>query len=187
MKVVMTKPGPRSGSEIVDEMSLALPSIVQVGDTEFVHAKMDAAALINEGSRCEHWMFVTPNDDDHFMLFTADNYFGPVENFFARLQELRAKETPSQEIKPYDKRKFMPFKGNVRQEDIMAQGTQGLLGERDEQLGVSDRGVIKFRKIVMDAIETALSGKRPKGVVPAERAGEMYRLDTQVGVRNVNG
>jgi len=25
-------------------MSLALPSIVQVGDTEFVHAKMDAAA-----------------------------------------------------------------------------------------------------------------------------------------------
>ena len=94
MKVVMTKPGPRPGTEFVDEMSLALPSIVQVGDTEFVHAKMDAAALINEGSRCEHWMFVTPNDDDHFMLFTADNYLGPVENFFERLKELRAKEMP---------------------------------------------------------------------------------------------
>ena len=63
-------------------MSLALPSIVQVGDTEFVHAKVDAAALIKDGSRCEHWMFVTPNDDDHFMLFTADNYRGPEENFF---------------------------------------------------------------------------------------------------------
>ena len=69
MKVVMTKPGPKPDTEFVDEMSLALPSIVQVGDTEFVHAKMDAAALMSEGSRCEHWMFVTPNDDEHFMEF----------------------------------------------------------------------------------------------------------------------
>ena len=51
MKVVMTKPGPEPGTEFVDEMSLALPSIVQVGDTEFVHAKVDAAALIKEGSQ----------------------------------------------------------------------------------------------------------------------------------------
>ena len=149
MKVVMTKPGPRPGTEFVDEMSLALPSIVQVGDTEFVHAKMDAASLVNQGSRCEHWMFVTPNDDDHFMLFTADNYLGPEENFFDKFKELRAKETPIQEVKPYDKRKYMPYKGNVRKEDIMTQGTQGLLGERGEQLGISDRGVIKFRKIVV--------------------------------------
>ena len=56
--------------------------------------KMDAAALINAGSQCEHWMFVTPNDDDHFMLFTADNYRGPEENFFDKLKTLRAKETP---------------------------------------------------------------------------------------------
>jgi len=185
MKVVMTKPGPRPGTEFVDEMSLALPSIVQVGDTEFVHAKMDAAALINEGSRCEHWMFVTPNDDDHFMLFTADNYLGPVANFFARLKELRARETPVQEVKPYDRRKYMPYKGNVRKEDIMTQGTQGLLGEREEQLGVSDRGVIKFRKIVTDAIATALGGGRPKGVLTTERAKETIHLDTQVGVRPV--
>ena len=57
----------------------------------------------------------------------------------------------------------MPFKGNVRKEDLVTQGTQGLLGERGEQLGISDRGVIKFRKIVLDAIETALNGGRPKG------------------------
>ncbi|MEO6163616.1 MAG: Rieske 2Fe-2S domain-containing protein [Candidatus Binatia bacterium] len=183
MKVVMTKPGPRPGTEFVDEMSLALPSIVQVGDTEFVHAKMDAAALINEGSRCEHWMFVTPNDDDHFMLFTADNYLGPVENFFEKLREMRAKETPIQEVKPYDKRKFMPYKGNVRKEDIMTQGTQGLLGERHEQLGASDRGVIKFRKIVLDAIEAASAGKQPKGMVIGKDADTVLHLDTQVGVR----
>jgi hypothetical protein len=183
MKVVMTKPGPTPGTEFVDEMSLALPSIIQVGDTEFVHAKLDAASLIQEGSQCEHILFLTPNDDDHFMIFTADNYIGPEQNFFERLKQMRAKEKPVEEVKPYDKRKFMPYKGNIRQEDLVTQGTQGLLGERDEQLGVSDRGVIKFRKIVLDAIETALSGKTPKGVVAREKAGEVYRLDTQVGVR----
>ena len=72
---------------------------------------------------------------------------------------------------PYDKRKFMPYKGNVRKEDLMTQGTQGLLGERSEQLGVSDRGVIKFRKIVVDAIETGLRGGRPKGS-GRQKAGE---------------
>ena len=185
MKVVMTKPGPKPGTEFVDEMSLALPSIVQVGDTEFVHAKMDAAALIKEGSQCEHWMFVTPNDDEHFMLFTADNYKGPEANFFEKLKALREKETPVQEVMPYDKRKFMPYKGNVRKEDLMTQGTQGLLGERSEQLSVSDRGVIKFRKIVVDAIETGLEGGQPKGAVAKKRSNEIYRLDTRVGVRAI--
>jgi phthalate 4,5-dioxygenase len=183
MKVVMTKPGSEKGTEFVDEMSLALPSIVQVGDTEFVHAKVDAAELMARGSRCEHWTSVTQKDDDRFMLFTADNYRGPEADFFVKLKTLRAKEMPAEEVKPYDKRRFMPYKGNIRQEDIVTQGTQGLLGERGEQLGVSDRGVIKFRKIVVDAIETALRGGTPKGVVDKKRADEIFRLDTQVGVR----
>jgi hypothetical protein len=79
----------------------------------------------------------------------------------------------------------MPYKGNVRKEDLVTQGTQGLLGERGEQLGVSDRGVIKFRKIVMDAIDTALSGGQPKGIVGKKQANELYRLDTRVGVRTI--
>ncbi|HYA29211.1 MAG TPA: hypothetical protein VEI95_10375, partial [Acidobacteriota bacterium] len=140
---------------------------------------------IQEGSRCEHWMFVTPNDDEHFMLFTVDNYAGPVANFFERLKEMRAKEMPAQEVKPYDKRKYMPYKGNIRQEDVMTQATQGLLGEREEQLGVSDRGVIKFRKIVLDAIGTALRGGRPKGLL-GEHAAGAYHLGTQVGVRPIS-
>ena len=84
---------------------------------------------------------------------------------------------------PYDKRKFMPFKGNVRKEDLVTQGTQGLLGGRSEQLGISDRGVIKFRKVVLDAIETALNGGRPKGIVGNNHVNELYRLETQVGLR----
>src|ERR1044071_10323828 len=117
------------------------------------------------------------------MLFTVDNYRGPVENFFEHLRELRAKEIPIQQVKPYDKRKYMPYKGNVRQEDIMTQGTQGLLGERSEHLASSDRGVIKFRKIVVDAINTALDGGRPKGVLATKNADAVFRLYTPVGLR----
>ena len=65
----------------------------------------------------------------------------------------------------------------------MTQGTQGLLGERGEQLGISDRGVIKFRKIVLDAIETALNGGRPRGGVSKNHANELYRLETHVSLR----
>ena len=96
---------------------------------------------------------------------------------------MRARELPKQEVKEYDRRKYMPFKGNVRQEDLMTQSTQGLLGERGEQLGVSDRGVIMFRRIVKDPIETAWNGGVPKGVLPPKRADEMIRLDSFAGVR----
>jgi hypothetical protein len=164
-------------------MSLALPSIIQVGDTEFVHAKLDAAALVRDGSQCEHILFLTPNDDDHFMIFTVDSYTGPDADFFAKLKQMRAREVAKQERKSYDRRKYMPFKGNIRQEDVMTQSTQGKLGERDEQLGVSDRGVIKFRGIVLDSIETALTGGRPKGVIAEERAAEIVQLHSFAGLR----
>jgi phenylpropionate dioxygenase-like ring-hydroxylating dioxygenase large terminal subunit len=183
MKVVMTKPGPTAGTEWADEMSLAMPSIIQVGDTEFVHAKIDAAALMRNGSQCEHMLFLTPNDDEHFMIFTVDYYSGPDPEFFEKLKQMRAREIPKQEVKEYDRRKYMPFKGNIRQEDIMTQSTQGVLGERHEQLGVSDRGVIKFRNIVAEAIETALKGGVPKGVVTDDRADEMIQLDSFAGLR----
>ena len=57
------------------------------------------------------------------------------------------------------------------------------MGSRNEQLGVSDRGVIKFRNIVAEAIETALSGGTPKGVLTKERADEMIQLHSFAGVR----
>jgi hypothetical protein len=183
MKVVMTKPGPEPGLEFADEMSLALPGIIQVGDTEFVHAKLDAAKLMNEGSNCDHILFLTPNDDDHFMIFTVDDYTGPDPDFFQKLKQMRAREVPQQDIRAYDRRPMMPYKGNIRQEDLITQSTQGLIGERQEQLAVSDRGVIKFRKIVLEAIETALSGGIPRGVLAQERNDEVMKLDSFAGVR----
>ena len=65
----------------------------------------------------------------------------------------------------------------------MTQSTQGILGERDEQLGASDRGVIKFRNIVMEAIEATLRGGVPKGILTRQRAGEIIRLHSFTGLR----
>ncbi len=183
MKGVMTKPGPTPGTEFVDTMSLALPSIIQVGDTEFVHAKVDAVKLMTEGSQCEHVLFLTPNDDEHFTIYTVNYYTGSDPQFFEKLKAMRAAEVPKQEVKAYDSRKYMPFKGNVRQEDIMSQSTQGLLGEREERLATSDKGVIMFRRIVREAIAAAQKGERPKGVVPQEKASEVVYFDSFTGVR----
>ena len=162
---------------------LAFPGIIQVGDTEFVHAKVDAVKLMKEGSHCEHFLFLTPNDDEHFMIFTVNYYTGPDPDFFDKLAKLRATEVPREKVKEYDHRKYMPFKGNVRLEDIMTQGTQGLLGEREEHLGTSDRGVILLRRLVREAIEKTAKGKQPKGAVPRERADELVYLDSFTGVR----
>ena len=86
VKVISRKPGPTPDTEYVDEKSVALPSIIQIGDLEFTHFHKPASALA-EGSHIEHIMFVTPNDDDHFMLFTADSYTGTEPEFFAKLAE----------------------------------------------------------------------------------------------------
>ena len=183
MKIVMSKPGPEAGTAFVDEMSLGFPSILQIGDTAFVHAKVDPQKLANAEANHEHFMFLTPNDDNHFMMFTVDYYTGPDADFFDRLAEMRKREEPEEEVKPYDRRPLMPFRGNVRREDIITQGTQGLLGERSEQLGTSDRGVIMLRKMVREAIEAVAAGKAPKALHLEENAEGLVKLDSFVGVR----
>src|SRR5581483_2043781 len=183
LKIVMQKPAPTPDMVFVDEMSLALPSIIQIGDTEFVHLRQEQAATLAGGSHNAHLLFLTPKDDDHFMLFTVDHYTGPEPGFFAKLKAMRAHEVPRQAVKPYDRRKYMPFRGSVRDEDIVTQATQGLLGERSERLASSDRGVIVLRRIVREAVEAVQRGARPRGVLAPDEAERVVRLDTFVGVR----
>ena len=183
MKMVMSKPGPAEGTEFVDEMSLGLPSILQVGDTEFVHARVEPEVLEKVGSNYEHFMFLTPNDDDHFMLFTVDYYTGPDPDIFERLARMRKREAPKGEVKPYDTRPLMPYRGNIRQEDIVTQGTQRLLGEREERLGNSDRGIIMLRRMIRDAIDAVAAGREPKALRLEENAEGLVKLDSFVGVR----
>jgi hypothetical protein len=127
-------------------------------------------------------MFVTPNDDHSFTLFTVNHYTGADPEFFEKLAPSRRVEARA-EKKSYDQRKYSPFRGNVRTEDITCQSTQPLLSMRNEQLGTSDKGVILIRKIILNAIEAAQNKRTPKGLVPPERADELVKIDSFTGLR----
>jgi hypothetical protein len=58
-----------------------------------------------------------------------------------------------------------------------------MLGERREQLGYADRGVIMLRRMVREAIETTLKGGRPKGVFTDEEAGKTIEFGCFTGIR----
>lgn len=181
MKVVSRKPGPTPDTEYVDEKSIALPSVMQIGDTEFTHFNKPKEALA-AGSHNAHIMFVTPNDDESFTLYTVNHYTGDDPEFFDKLAPSRRVEAAAQK-KPYDTRPFAPFRGSVRTEDIACQTTQPKLGQRHEQLGTSDKGVILIRKLILAGIEAVRKGKTPKGVVAAERADELVAIDSFTGIR----
>jgi phenylpropionate dioxygenase-like ring-hydroxylating dioxygenase large terminal subunit len=181
MKVISRKPGPTAETEYVDEKSFALPSILQIGDTEFTHFKKPREAL-SAGSHNAHFMFVTPNDDHSFTLYTVNHYTGSDPEFFQKLAPSRKVETKA-EKKPYDRRKYSPFRGSVRTEDIACQGTQPLLDRRKEQLATSDKGVILIRKIILNAIQAVQENRAPKGVSQPGEASELLTIDSFTGVR----
>jgi phenylpropionate dioxygenase-like ring-hydroxylating dioxygenase large terminal subunit len=181
MKVISRKPGPTPATEYVDEKSFALPSILQIGDTEFTHFNQPREAL-SAGSHNAHIMFVTPNDDDSFTLYTVNHYTGPDENFFEKLAPSRKVETQA-EKKIYDRRKFAPFRGSVRTEDIACQATQPLLDRRSEHLASSDRGVIMLRKLILDDIEAVRRGRQPRALASAVGNGGAVKIDSFTGLR----
>ena len=171
VKVISHKPGPDTDTEYVHMMSAALPSIVQVaGRTE---AEWDD----------ERTLFITPQDDGHFVVFTADFHAGTDADFLADRQQLRTAPPPESTVKEYDRRKYMPFRGQVWKEDIVCQATQGTIGYRQgERLADSDRGVIMLRKMVLAAIEVVRNLGTPKGVLPKNMADRIVRFDSFVGV-----
>jgi phenylpropionate dioxygenase-like ring-hydroxylating dioxygenase large terminal subunit len=180
MKVVSRKPGPSADTEYIDEKSFALPSILQIGDTEFTHFRQPREAL-SAGSHNAHFMFVTPNDDHSFTLFTVNHYTGSDPEFFQKLAPSRKVEAKA-EKKPYDRRKYSPFRGNVRTEDITCQSTQPLLDRRKEQLATSDKGVILIRRIILNAIRAVQEKRAPQGLLRREQAHEMVEIDSFTGV-----
>jgi phthalate 4,5-dioxygenase len=181
MKVISRKPGPTADTEYVDEKSFALPSILQIGDTEFTHFKQPREAL-SAGSHNAHFMFVTPNDDHSFILYTVNHYTGSDPEFFQHLAPSRKVETKADK-KAYDRRKYSPFRGSVRTEDIACQGTQPLLDQRKEQLATSDKGVILIRKIILNAIQAVPDGRAPQGMLPPDQADQLVTIDSFTGVR----
>ncbi|MGH7871169.1 MAG: hypothetical protein ACREQO_03000, partial [Candidatus Binatia bacterium] len=103
--------------------------------------------------------------------------------FFEKVLARRYGPARKDEPKPYDRRKYRTWKGSIALEDIVTQSTQAKLGERREQLGYADRGVILLRKLVREAIETTQRGGRPKGVFSAADADKIIEFGCFTGVR----
>jgi len=80
-------------------------------------------------------------------------------------------------VKEYDKRKYMPFKGQVWKEDYVCQSTQGNVGYRREYLAASDRAIILLRKLLLEAMETVQNGGTPKGIIARAKENEMISLE----------
>jgi 5,5'-dehydrodivanillate O-demethylase len=179
LQIVLHKPTDDPELEFVDTASIALPCVTQIGNTEFAHVHMDQAGVMT--SHNEHIMFLTPNDDDHFMLFTVDYYTGDDPDFFQKLSAVRAEHAKRLAAAPSGNGRLV--RGVIRAEDIVAQSTQGTLGQRTERLGFSDRGVTRLRKLVRRAVAAVQAGERPQGVLTPEEADTVIDLATFVGVR----
>ena len=165
LKTVVHWPGPTPDTLYVRLTTLALPSVFSLG----------GRGVEEEGF--ERILFVTPVDDDHFMVFSSD--FVPQEKADVIKKRDQARYVPPtvEPVKEYDKRKGVPYRGQVWKEDYVCQSTQGKIGYRNEQLGTSDRGVILLRKLLMEAIDTVQKGGVPMGIVPKPKENEMITLD----------
>jgi len=120
---------------------------------------------------------VTPVDDDNFMVYSSDFVPRSKEDVIKKRDQSRYAPPAAEPVKEYDKRKYVPYRGQVWKEDYVCQSTQGKIGYRHEQLGTSDRGVILLRKLLMEAIETVQKGGEPQGIIPKEQEHKLIILD----------
>ncbi len=125
----------------------------------------------------ERLLFVTPNDDHNFMVYTGDFIPKGSANPIDEREKARRAQPSAETAKEYDKRKHAPFRGQVWKEDYVCQSTQGNVGYRREHLGTSDRAIILLRKLLLEAMETVQNGGTPKGIVPREKENEMFNLE----------
>jgi len=165
LKTIVHWPGPTPGTLYVRLTSLALPTVFSLG----------GRGVEEEGF--ERLLFVTPVDDDNFMVFSSDFVPRDKVDLIKKRDQSRYAPPTAEPVKEYDKRKHVPYRGQVWREDYVCQSTQGKIGYRDEQLATSDRGVILLRKLLLEAIETVQRGDVPQGIVSKEKANEMITLD----------
>jgi 5,5'-dehydrodivanillate O-demethylase len=165
LKTIVHWPGPTPDTLYVRLTSLALPTVFSLG----------GRGVEEEGF--ERLLFVTPVDDDRFMVFSSDFVPQGKDDVITKRDQTRYAPPIAEPVKEYDKRKNVPYRGQVWREDYVCQSTQGKIGYRNEQLATSDRGVILLRKLLMEAIDTVQKGGVPMGVVPKEKENETISLD----------
>lgn len=125
-----------------------------------------------------------PIDDTHTQVYRV--------NFIPSGERIPTDQDPPYEYRPLKSPEGEYYMDVVSAQDSMAWETQGPITDRtQENLGVSDRGIVMFRKLLKEQIEVVRKGGDPMGVIrdPAknkiiefnvinERIG-LYRPTTQ--------
>ena len=164
LRAIVRWPGPAPETEYVRLTTVALPTVFSLGG----RGKEDVGF--------ERLLFVTPSDDNNFMVYTSDFIPRGAETQIEQREKARHAQPDAATVKEYDKRKHVPFRGQVWKEDYVCQSTQGNVGYRREHLATSDRAIILLRKLLLEAMETVQNGGTPKGIIPREKEGVTINL-----------
>jgi hypothetical protein len=163
IRAILHWPSTEPDLEYFQQIELVLPSTFAIGNEEI------------EEVGSERVLFTTPVDDDNTVVYRTD-FQANCDPEFLKKRYTRNISPPDLPIKDYDKRKYVPFKGQTFKEDYVCMVTQGKLGARSERFATSDKGVLLLRKVVLEAMETVRRGGVPKGIVPWEKADEIFTI-----------
>ena len=125
-----------------------------------------------------------PVDDTHTQVYMV--LFEPTES----------DETPAESITPLEYYALRNDDGSYRMDkvlgqDAMAWETQGAIMDRSaELLGVSDIGIVKYRKLLEEQIEAAKENSPLIGFVPTNREDQIIQfncINERIGVSETSG
>jgi phenylpropionate dioxygenase-like ring-hydroxylating dioxygenase large terminal subunit len=149
--------------EYFQQIDLVLPSVFAIGNEEI------------EEIGSERVLFTTPIDDDNAVVYRSD-FHANGDTEFLKQRHARNVSPPDLPAREYDKRKYTPFKGQTFKEDYVCMVTQGKPGYRSERFASSDKGVLLLRKVVLEAMDNVMQGNIPKGIIPPEKAGDVFKI-----------
>ena len=149
-----------SDPQMIDEHPLVFPTILR-----------HVSKLRGDGGFRHNLQIRVPMDDTHTQVYRV--------NFVPSLTD----RSPSDQDPPFE---YCPLKtpeGEYRMnlvsaQDSMAWETQGPITDRTrEHLGVSDEGIILFRKLLKEQIEIVRRGGDPMGVIRDPAKNEIIEFD----------
>jgi len=125
-----------------------------------------------------HWR--VPMDDEHTYIIWSE--FTATGDGSAAVQ--RDEDIPVDYIDPWKRPDGTIDLTSFATQDQMAWETQGKVFDRSrELLGVSDRGIVMWRRFLKEQIERVQAGKEPVGIVRDAKLNEMIRFTLSAGQR----
>ena len=164
IRAMLHWPSSDADMEYFQQIELVLPTLFAIGNEEI------------EEVGSERVLFTTPIDDDNCVVYRVD-FQATGDSEFLKKRHARNVSLPQTAVKDYDTRRHVPFKGQTFKEDYVCMVTQGKPGDREERLASSDKGVLLLRKVILEAIESVRRGGVPKGIVPPEKASEVFKIN----------